>query len=252
MDDHLQLRERVAKACRIMGLMGLAKGVTGHASARIPGTDRVLVRARGPNELGVRFTTAEQIVEITLDGKLASPNDQGLKAPKEVYIHTSVYKARPDVYGVVHAHPMNAVLFTICRKPLRPLFGAYDPDAAKLAINPLPVYPYSILCDTPERGDELAEALGRDKGCLMTGHGITTCGPNVEEATMTAIALEELALVNYRAAILGEPVDIPIDEQDFIEAIDSDLQQAGSGAPPAGRAISQWRYYCMLEETARR
>ena len=52
------LRERVASACRVLGTLDLTPGTLGHASARIPGTDRILVRARGPAESGVRYTTA--------------------------------------------------------------------------------------------------------------------------------------------------------------------------------------------------
>src|SRR5262245_27482254 len=127
MNDVDMLRERVAQACRIMGSLGLAKAATGHASARLPGTDRILVRARGPNELGVGFTTRDQVVEVDLEGKLIEKNAAGLEAPLEVHIHTAVYKARPDVFGVVHGHPLSVVLFTICNKPLLPLYGAYDP-----------------------------------------------------------------------------------------------------------------------------
>ena len=184
-----ELRARVAQACRVLGALGLAKGATGHASARLPGTDRVFIRARGPGELGVRFTTTEQVVEVGLDGKLVHVNDQGLEAPLEVFIHTALYKARPEVQAVVHVHPLPVVLFTICRKPLLPLYGAYDPSSAKLAFKGIPTYPRSILCDTPERGDELAAAMGKSDCCMMRGHGVSTAGVNVEEAALTAIHL---------------------------------------------------------------
>jgi ribulose-5-phosphate 4-epimerase/fuculose-1-phosphate aldolase len=161
MNDVDTLRERVAQACRIMGELELAKDATGHASARLPGTDRILIRARGPGELGVRFTTRDQIVEVDLDGRLVASNADGLEAPKEVFIHTAVYRARPDVFGVVHGHPLSVVLLTICNKPLMPLYGAYDPPSARLAIEGIPLYPRSFLCDTPERGEDLAATLGR-------------------------------------------------------------------------------------------
>src|SRR6185312_13402650 len=203
MSDVDTLRERVAQACRIMGELDLAKAATGHASARLPGTNRIFIRARGPGELGVRFTTKDQIVEVDLDGKLVEVNSKGLEAPKEVFIHTAIYKARADVFGVVHGHPLSVVLFTICNKPLLPLYGAYDPPSAKLAIEGVRSFPQSFLCDTPKRGEDLAKTLGASSCCTMRGHGITTCGPNVEEATLTAIHLNDLADINYKAALLG-------------------------------------------------
>ena len=107
------------------------QGATGHVSARIPGTDRVLIRARGPGELGVRYTTAKQIIEVDFDGKAdRQPSEAGLESPIEVFIHTAIYRARPEVNAVVHVHPPTVVLFTICNKPLLPLYGAYDPSGA--------------------------------------------------------------------------------------------------------------------------
>ena len=243
-----ELRARVAQACRVLGALGLAKGATGHASARVPGTDRVFIRARGPGELGVRFTTMEQVVEVGLDGRLAHANDQALEAPLEVFIHTSLYKARPEVHAVVHVHPLPVVLFTICRKPLLPLYGAYDPSSAKLAFKGIPTYPRSILCDTPERGDELAAAMGQSDCCMMRGHGISTAGINVEEAALTAIHLTNLAEVNYQAQLLGDPQTIPQDEQDFFMRGDLNPKPGKPGAPPAGRDAALWRYYVSLTE----
>ncbi len=51
-------RELVAKSCRILGKMDLTKAGSGHVSQRV-GDDRILIRARGSDELGVRFTTVE-------------------------------------------------------------------------------------------------------------------------------------------------------------------------------------------------
>jgi ribulose-5-phosphate 4-epimerase/fuculose-1-phosphate aldolase len=246
MDEVEALRERVAQACRIMGELELAKAATGHASARFPGTDRIFIRARGPGELGVRFTTNDQIVEVDLDGNLMEKNTKGLEAPKEVFIHTALYNARPDVFGVVHGHPLSVVLLTICNKPLLPLYGAYDPPSARLAIEGVPLFPRSFLCDTPERGNDLAATLGQSSCCMMRGHGITTCGPNVEEATLTAIHLNDLADINYKAALLGGERPIPDDEQRWIADSETFAPSATRGAPPRGRAAVLWRYYCSL------
>jgi len=248
MNEIDDIKARVAQACRVLGALELAKGATGHASARLPGTDRIFVRARGPGELGVRFTTPDQVVEVRPDGRMVTPSERGLESPLEVFIHTSVYKARPEVNGVVHVHPTHVVLFTICNKPLLPLYGAYDPASAKLAISGIPTYPRSILCDTPERGEELARTLGGSNCCMMRGHGITSAGISVEEAAMTAIQLNDLAEVNYKAALLGDPQPIPQDEQDFITGITDKAVAAPPGSAPSGRTGALWRYYQSLTD----
>jgi L-fuculose-phosphate aldolase len=235
------LRERVAEACRVLGALDLTKAATGHVSARIPGSNRALVRARGPGELGVRYTTAKQIIEVDLDGKLiGAPEEAGLETPIEVFIHTALYRARPDVNAVVHVHPTTVVLFTICNKPLLPLYGAYDPGSLQLALEGIPTYERSILISTPELGAELARVIGPSSTCMMRGHGITTVGTSVEEAALAAIHLNDLATVNYQARLLGDPVPIPKDEQDAF--------RRGPGSPSgAGRRVAAlWRYYCAL------
>ena len=246
MNSLAELRERTARACRVLGALGLAQGATGHVSSRVPGSDSILIRARGHDELGVQFTQIGQIIEIGPNGTARSGTPDGLEPPLEVYIHTQIYKRRPDVSAVVHVHPLSVVLFTICNKPLLPLYGAYDPPSARLAIEGIPTYPRSILCDTPERGDELADTLAMSKCCMMRGHGITSVGHSVEEAALTAIHLNNLADVNYKAHLLGSPVPIPPDEQEFIYADRDGGSPAQPGVIPKGRSGALWRDYCAL------
>ena len=80
MNDIDDIRERVAQACRVLGTLNLTKAATGHVSARLPGTERAFIRARGQDELGVRYTTPEEVIEIDLDGR-AIGNPPGLVAP---------------------------------------------------------------------------------------------------------------------------------------------------------------------------
>lgn len=246
MNDIDDIRERVAQACRVLGTLDLTKAATGHVSARLPGTGRVFVRARGGDELGVRYTTAAEVLEIDLDGK-AVKEQTGLVPPSEVFIHTSLYRARPDVNAVVHIHPAKVVLFTICKKPLLPLIGAYDPQAAKLALDGIPTYPRAITITTPELGADLVKAMDSKRVCLMRGHGITTAHQSVEDAALDAIALNELATINYEAQLLGDPEPISEEDQAEYRSRGESRQYAPAGnGRPGGRAKALWRYYTTL------
>jgi 3,4-dihydroxyphthalate decarboxylase len=247
MSETDELRERVAQACRVLGKLDLAEAATGHISARVPGTDRILIRARGPGELGVRYTTADQVVEADLDGKLIHSGDAGLETPIEVFIHTAVYRKRPEIQSVVHVHPPTVVLFTICDKPLLPLYGAFDPSGAQMALAGVPTYPRSILISNPKLGDDLVGAMGSSRVCLMRGHGITTAGRSVEEAALEAITLNNLATMNYRAQLLGNPQPIPAEDQEVFRQMAGRGREAGlTGNKPSGRAAALWRYYVAL------
>ncbi len=241
MSDIDDLRVRVAQACRVLGKLELTKAATGHVSARLPGTNRVFMRARGPAEKGVRYTREDQVIEIDLDGNVVD-GGAGLTAPVEVFIHTGLYKAKPNVNSVVHVHPPTVVLFTICDKPLLPLFGAYDPNGAKLALDGIPTYPRSILISTPELGDQLARTIGDKPVCLMRGHGITTVGATIEAAALNAIHLNELATMNYRASLLGDPKPISDEDQAAFRALQ--LPRPGSRTGPTAAGL--WRYYLAL------
>lgn len=248
MADVDDLKERVAQACRVLGRLDLTKAATGHVSARVPGTDRVLIRARGPGELGVRYTSDDQVIEVDLDGKLVAPNSEGLEAPLEVFIHTEVYRARPEVNSVIHIHPPTVVLFTITDQPLLPIYGAYDPPGAQIALKGVPRYERSILINNPELGRDLVKTMGDNDLCLMRGHGITSASRSVEEAALSAIALNELAVMNYQARLLGTPRPIPeADQKAFGQMRLGEVPKDGK---PTGRAAALWRYYLTLTDSA--
>jgi len=147
-----------------------------------------------------------------------------------------MYRKRPELASVVHAHPATVVLFTICNKPLMPLYGAYDPSSLRLLTEGIPTYPRSITVSNDKLGQEFAGTMN-GRACLMRGHGITTCGATVEEATLTAIKLNELAEMNYRAHLLGNPEPIPAEEIAIITS--------GKNVKDT-HADSSWRYYCTL------
>ena len=238
MSDLSGLRELVAQSCRILGKLNLTKEPSGHVSARVPGEERILIKARGPDESGLRFVTERDVITVDFAGKKVAGED-GLESPQEVFIHTWLYRMRPEVQCVVHVHPLTVVLFTICNKPLLPLFGAYDPSGLRLVVEGLSAYPRSITVSTETLGEEFAQAMGEKPACLMRGHGITTSGASVEEATLTAIKLNELAEVNYRASLLGTPE--PVSQAD----IDVIVGKTG-GKSKAMHSASSWRYYCRL------
>lgn len=226
-------RERVALACRIIGKLDLTKAATGHLSMRVPGTDTVLIRARGAGETGVRYTTADEVMLVDLKGNKLEGRDD-LEPPREVFIHTWLYRTRPDVNAVVHAHPPTVVLFTICNKALMPIFGGYDPSALRLLLEGIPTYPSSVTVTNDELGERFAATM-KGRACLMKGHGITTTGKDIEDATLTAIKLNHLAEMNYRAHLLGNPE--PISDEDIATFSKSKREKDNAAL---------WRYYIKL------
>ena len=241
------LRIRIARACRVLGKMELTRALRGHISARIPGTNRIFIRARGPAENGVRYTTEDEIVEIGLDGKPVAGMPKGLRTPSEVYIHTEILRARPDVNAVLHLHPPTVVLFTVTGTPLLPIYGAYDPQGLGIALEEPPLFDSSVLINTPELGRQLTSVIGGKRACLMRGHGITTAADSVEEASVIALGLNELAALNYQARLLGEPRPIShADREALRPAIERLAVKGAAPGEPGDSVVAEWRYYCRL------
>ena len=175
MDRLQEQRELVALSSRMLGKLDLTKSTSGHVSARVAGTDTFLIRARGPAETGVRYTAPGDVILVDLDGRKIEGSDD-LDPPQEVYIHSWLYRNRDDVQSVIHIHPATVVLFTICRKPLLPIYGAYDPTSIRLLMQGIPEYERSITVSNDELGQEFAGVMGDKPACLMRSHGITTAG----------------------------------------------------------------------------
>jgi 3,4-dihydroxyphthalate decarboxylase len=202
-----ELREQVATACRVLADEGLVDSVLGHVSARVG--DRMLLRCRGPREHGLRFTTGEDVRLVDLDGGNAEL-DGGWSLPKELPIHGEVLRARPEVGAVVHAHPPAVLLCGLAGLELRPVFGAYNIPAMRLALEGVPVYRRSVLISRPELAAEMIAAMGDRPVCLLRGHGITVTGATVQQAVVRALNLDALARVTLALAQLGrQPPDLP-------------------------------------------
>lgn len=224
-----ELRNLLAESCHVLYRLGLSDYL-GHPSARIPGTDRVLIKPKhSPRTRGMDTLTAAHMVEIDLDGNLVRGEEI---PPAERFIHTEIYRARPDVQAVVHTHQPKSTLLGIVGLPILPLLHVEAP----LLEAEIPVFACAELIVTPDLGRGVAEALGGASLCHLQGHGIVSVAGSVQEATLGAIHMEHLAEVNYEVALLGKaPRVIPPHE---IAALRKTL------APPAGR----WAYYVDIAE----
>jgi len=242
-----ELKKKVALSCRVLGKLRVTLGSLGHVSARIPGTDRILIKSKGPNEAALEFATERDIITIDLSGKvLEAP--KGLDSPHETAMHLAVYRARPEVMSVIHTHPDWVVALTASEKPLLPIYAAYNPPGLRLLMEGIPVYPRSITIIDDELGSDFMRAMGNKKACLLLGHGMTTAGKDVEEATTISMNLFELARMNYLAYSIGNPKPIPEDDlKEYERRWEQGVRRRLEGPSSTGES-SDWRYYKKLVE----
>lgn len=231
------LQTTVATACRILAEQGLAADVLGHVSVRLD-ADRILLRCRGPQDRGLLFTVADDIRVVDLDGR--GELDGGYVVPNEFHIHTELFRARPEIQAVVHAHPRGVVIADLAGVELRQVFGAYNIPASRLANQGVPVYPRSVLVRTPELGRAVTAAIGDAGACILRGHGVVTTGESVEQATLRALDLAELSRISTSVALLsGRPHVLSDDDSQELPDLGSSFND-----------LSRWRHYVGRLEAA--
>lgn len=197
-----ELREKVAVSCRILAMEGLVDDILGHVSARAAGAGEMWIRCRSPREEGVRYTTVDAVRLVNFEGNGPQKGDP-YQVPNELPIHGEIFKRRPAVGCVIHAHPREALICGITDLEFRPIFGAFNIPAMRMALEGIPVFPRSYLVNRPELAAPMIEIMGEKPLCVMKGHGITVTGKSVEEATVRALNFNTLAKATLQAALTG-------------------------------------------------
>jgi ribulose-5-phosphate 4-epimerase/fuculose-1-phosphate aldolase len=222
------LRETIALGCRILAKLELVDYL-GHVSARVPGTELVLIRARGAEQGNQLHMTYKQVSLVDIEGRKIGGD---FPVPDETKLHTEIYRARPDVQAVVHTHQPLATIFGDLERPILPMQGVMAQVVKQGAI---PIYPSARKVTTSEQGAEVAKVLGDKQIVHLQNHGITIAGETVQEVVVNAIWLEHQAKITWWASMIGTPRGMS----------NADLQaQAADGFGMEGR----WRYYASLLE----
>jgi ribulose-5-phosphate 4-epimerase/fuculose-1-phosphate aldolase len=193
------LLEDIVVGSRILADFGVVDGF-GHVSARHPTNPNHFLMSRS---LAPALVTADDIMEFDLDG---NPVDaRGRTVFLERFIHSEIYKARPDVMSVVHTHSPGVIPFSVSKVPLRAMFH----NPAFLAVG-VPVWDIrkdfgetSMLVANAALGKSLAETLGDKPVVLMRGHGDVTVGPTVKMAVFRAYYTDVNAKLQAQAIALG-------------------------------------------------
>jgi ribulose-5-phosphate 4-epimerase/fuculose-1-phosphate aldolase len=197
----LALKKRLAKVHRIITAGGIWPLTKGHVSCRVPGTEHVLILGHIHSEgRSLANTDVDDLVTVDLEGNFIEGR---IEPVDERFAHTEVYKARPDVWAVAHAHPPMATAFGIADVNILPVGNRGAIFAPRV-----PILGFDKQIDTPERGRLVVEALGAGCAVVLKNHGVVVTSDTIENVCITLFALEETAELHWRAAQLGkvEPV----------------------------------------------
>jgi ribulose-5-phosphate 4-epimerase/fuculose-1-phosphate aldolase len=196
------LIDDIVTGSRVLADFGVLDGF-GHVSARDPNNPNQFLMSRS---LAPALVTSDDIMAFDLDGNAVDPRGRSLFL--ERFIHSEIYRARPDVMAVVHTHSPGVVPFTVSQVPLRAIYH----NAAFLAAG-APVWDIrkdfgatDMLVRNSAIGKSLAQTLGDKSVVLMRGHGDVTVGPSVKLAVFRAYYTDIDAKLQSQALALGGEV----------------------------------------------
>jgi len=191
-----ELREEMVRIGRLMWERGYVAATDGNLSARLD-SDRLLTT---PSGLSKGFLSADSLVVIGLDGKPApSYRGRGERPSSEILMHLEVYRQRPDVGAVVHAHPPTATAFSIAGVSLA---RCVIPEVI-VSLGSIPTAGYATP-GTIEVPESIRQAIRDHDAIILAHHGSLTVGRTLWEAYLRLERVEQAAQITLAAQQLGQ------------------------------------------------
>jgi L-fuculose-phosphate aldolase len=186
------LREQIVATVRRLDSGGLNRGTTGNVSARSPGGGLWIT----PTGMDVDELDADALVHVADDGSAT-----GDWAPSSEWpFHRAIYRARPDLHAVVHAHSVHATAVACLRREL----PAFHYMVAVAGGDTVPCTPYHLF-GTEALSQAVGTAFEHRHACLMANHGLVAGGKDLKHALKVGFEIEALCEVYLKALAAGEP-----------------------------------------------
>lgn len=190
MNEH-ELRLEIVRLGRLLHERGLIAATDGNISTRLD-AGSVLIT---PTLISKGMMTPDDLIVVDLQGhKLRGARD----VSSEVSMHMTIYRLRPDVQAIVHAHPPTATAFAACGLALDQALIS----EMVLNLGKIPLADYATP-GTPELSSTLEPHIVDHDAVLMANHGVVTCGCDLMQAYMNMETVEQYAKIALVARQLG-------------------------------------------------
>lgn len=195
-----RLKEDICKVMRNLFERGLISALGGNVSARVPGSSEFWIT---PSGIFKGELTPDDLIKVDLDGNII----EGFGRPSvETPMHAAIYKVRPDVNAIVHAHNPFTLGLALAGIGLKPITVE-----AVMVLRKVEIVPFAFP------GTEQLAKLAAEKAAttgaralILQNHGVVALGSNLYDAEAVAETLEEVAIAQFVAMALGkEPPVIP-------------------------------------------
>ena len=197
-------KRAVVEAAQEIARLGLVVWNSGNVSVRLAHVDgaRDLIAI---TPLGKPYDTllADDVVVVDFDVEQVEGE---LTPSSETLMHTSIYRARPDVGAAIHTHSVFCSVAAVAGMEIPPII-----DEMMIAVGgPVKVSHYAFP-GTQELADSVCAALGDRNAALIRNHGAVGVGRDLREALNVCALLERTAQVFIYASMLGKVHPLPAD-----------------------------------------
>ena len=184
-------REEIVRYGRMLHERGFVAAMDGNLSVRLKG-ERILVTPTCLSKGAMRLT---DLVIVDPDGKRVAGRKN---VTSEIGMHLSIYRMRPDVQAIVHAHPPTATGFAAAGIALT------EPLVCEVVIGlgSIPLARYGTP-GTSELSQTLEPYVPNYDAILMSNHGVVTYGDTLEHAHMKMETVEHFAQIALVTHLLG-------------------------------------------------
>ncbi|MGH7036013.1 MAG: class II aldolase/adducin family protein [Stellaceae bacterium] len=199
------LRHQVAAVSLLLNTENIL-GYSGHVSVRLPWREEFLIQPVDQSRASLK---PEHLLVCGMDGKSRERSNRA-RPPSEVYIHTEIFRARPDVQAVAHFHHDLTTTFSLVE-------GATLVPVKNHAMrweSGIPTHPDPSHVSSPELGRAVAASLGPHQALLIRAHGEVVVAESLPALLADCVHFVENAEALYRAAMLGKVVPLTAKEMD--------------------------------------
>ena len=183
-----QLKKELLACARRAYAIGLQTGNGGNLSARLDGTEQVIIKGSGTS---FGECSMDNLVTVNLDGEMI---DGPGKPSREIRTHLAIYRLRPDVHGIFHSHSPWAIAYAEDADEIRPLALHAQ---SKLGVIPV----LKVDGHADEAVEKAVEALLKThadlKAFVQAKHGIFCLARTITLAEHHAELVEETAQIGW-------------------------------------------------------
>lgn len=195
------LRAAIVECGRVAYERHLVTSNDGNISVRV-GEERLLITPAGMSKGRMEV---DDLLLLDLDGNILAAREER-RPSSETPMHLEVYRQRPDVRAVIHAHPIFATTLTVAGFP----FPNNVLPEVLLTLEKVPTTRYAIP-SSHDDADAIRELIREHDALLLRQHGTLTIGADLEAALVALERIEHVAEVFWRAQMLGNVERIPLE-----------------------------------------